>query len=144
MAELLPSVGSVTVITNSIDVMSLLSHYDVKLYCPGGVLSPENKAVLVGGYTQAFLRGIHADVAFFSVQAVNADGSFYDCYSEEVAVRNVLIQSADRRVLLCDSSKWNRTSTFLQGHVRDVDFIVSDRDLNELFTEPTPEKYVLA
>lgn len=144
VAELLPSVGSVTVITNSLDVMSLLSRYDVKLYCPGGTLSRENKTVLVGGYTQEFLRGIHADVAFFSVQAVNADGRFYDCYSEEVAVRNVLIQGADRRVLLCDSSKWNRTSTFLQGHVRDIDFVVSDRDLNELFKDPTPEKYVLA
>ncbi|MBQ5771872.1 MAG: hypothetical protein IIW07_00040, partial [Clostridia bacterium] len=66
------------------------------------------------------------------------------CYSEEVAVRNVLIQGADRRVLLCDSSKWNRTSTFLQGHVKDIDFVVSDRDLNELFKDPTPEKYVLA
>lgn len=144
VAELLPSIGSMTVITNSIDVLSYLSHYDVKLYCPGGIVSNENKAVLVGGYTQSFLQGIHVDVAFFSVQAVREDGSFYDCYSEEVAVRNILMQNADRRILLCDSSKWNRSSTFYQGHVRDIDYVVSDRDLNLFFRDPTPEKYILA
>lgn len=144
VAELLPSIGSVTVITNSIDVMNCLSRYDIKLYCPGGIVSTENKTVLVGGYTQSFLKGIHADVAFFSVQAVKEDGSFYDCYSEEVAVRNILMQNADRRVLLCDSSKWNRSSTFYQGHVRDIDYVVSDQDLNRFFLDPTPEKYVLA
>lgn len=143
VAELLPSVGSITVITNSLDAMSYLSHYDVKVCCPGGLISAENKAVLVGGYTQSFLQGIHADVAFFSVQAVKEDGSFYDCYSEEVAVRRILMQNADRCVLLCDSSKCGRSSTFLQGHVRDIDYVVSDRDLNTFFSDPTPEKYVL-
>lgn len=143
-AELLPAIGGVTVITNSVDIMSCLSRYDIKAYCTGGIISADNRAALVGGYAQEFLRNIRADVAFFSVQAVSADGSFYDCYPEEVALRNVMIQNARRRVLLCDSSKWNRTSTFYQGNVRDIEYVVSDRDLNEFFTEPTPEKYILA
>jgi DeoR family glycerol-3-phosphate regulon repressor len=143
-AELLPAIGGVTVITNSVDIMSTLSRYDIKAYCTGGIISADNRAALVGGYAQEFLRNIRADVAFFSVQAVSADGSFYDCYPEEVALRNVMIQNARRRVLLCDSSKWNRTSTFYQGNVRDIEYVVSDRDLNEFFTDPTPEKYILA
>lgn len=143
-AELLPSLGGVTVITNSIDIMAYLSHYDIKAYCTGGVMSPENEAVLVGGYAQKFLRQIHADVLIFSVQAVNENGNFYDCYPEEVTIRNIMMQNADRKILLCDSSKWNRASTFYQGNVRDLDYIISDRDLNLLFRDPTPEKYILA
>jgi len=144
VAELLPAVSGVTVITNSVDIMSLLSGYDVKIFCTGGTLSNENKSVLVGGYTQDFLRNIRADVAIFSVQAVNADGDFFDCYPEEVAIRNIMIRNAGRSVLLCDSSKWNKSSTFYQGNVRDIHYVVSDRDLSELFRDPTPEKYVLA
>lgn len=143
-AELLPAISGITVITNSIDIMSCLSRYDIKAYCTGGTLTAENRTVLVGGYTQNFLRNIRADIVIFSVQAVNSDGDFFDCYPEEVAVRNIMMQNAKRRVLLCDSSKWNRRSTFYQGNVRDIDYIVSDRDLNRLFTEPTPEKYILA
>ena len=144
VAELLPAVSGVTVVTNSIDVMTCLSRYDIKAYCTGGNLSAENKAVLVGGYAQDFLRNIQADVAIFSVQSVNADGDFFDCYSEEIAIRNVMMKNAKRRVLLCDSSKWNKTSTFYQGNVADIEYVVSDRDLCELFRNPTPEKYVLA
>lgn len=144
VAELLPAIGGVTVITNSIDVISYLSRYDVKTYCTGGEISNENKAVLTGGYAQDFLSRIRADVAIFSVQAVSANGDFFDCYSEEVAIRNQMLKNARRRILLCDSSKWNRTSTFYQGSVRDIEYVVSDRDLVELFTDPTPEKYVLA
>ncbi len=144
VAEQLPAIGGVTVITNSVDVMSCLSRYDIKAYCTGGNLSAENKAVLVGGYTMDFLRNIRADVAIFSVQAVSSNGDFFDCYPEEVAARNLMMQNARRRIFLCDSSKWNRTSTFYQGNVRDIEYVVSDRDLNTFFTDPTPEKYILA
>ncbi len=144
VAELLPSIGNVTVITNSLDVTNYLSSYDVRVFCTGGEISHENKAVLIGGYAQDFLSRIRADVAIFSVQAVNADGDFFDCYSEEVAIRNQMMKNARRRILLCDSSKWNRTSTFYQGNVHDVDYVISDRDPSELFTDPIPEKYILA
>ena len=144
VAELLPAIGGVTVITNSVDVMSCLSRYEIKAFCTGGSISTDNKAVLVGGYTLDFLRNIRANVAVFSVQAVSANGDFYDCYPEEVAARNLMIQNAKRSILLCDSSKWNKSSTFYQGNVRDIDYIVSDRDLNTLFTDPTPEKYIMA
>lgn len=144
VAELLPSVSGVTVITNNIDAMSCFSGYDIKAYCTGGMISPENKSVLVGGYAQDFLRRLRADIVFFSVQAVGADGGFYDCYAEEVAIRNLMLQNARRRVLLCDGSKLGKTSTFYQASVDDVDRIISNRDLNEFFDDPTPEKYSLA
>ena len=144
LAELLPSVSGVTVITNSIDIMSYLTRYNVKAFCTGGQLSAENRGVLVGGYTEGFLKNIQADVAVFSVQAVGRDGRFFDCYPEEVAIRSIMIANARRCILLCDSSKWNKGSTFYQASVDDVDYIVSDKDLNKLFDDPQPQKYILA
>ena len=144
VAELLPAISGVTVITNSIDAVSFLSRYDIKAYCTGGNVSPENKAVLVGDYTLEFLRKIHADVAIFSVQAVSKSGEFYDCYAEEVAIRNVMIKNAKKRILLCDSSKLDKTSTFYQAHTDDIEHVISDTDLSTFFTDPTPEKYILA
>ncbi len=144
IADMLPAISGITVVTNSVDVISCLSNYDVKVYGTGGTISAENKAVLVGKYAQDFLRNIRADIALFSVQAVNADGDFFDCYPEEVAIRNIMMQNARKKVLLCDSSKWNKTSTFYQCNARDLDYIVSDRDLSQLFQDPTPEKYILA
>ena len=143
VAELLPSIGGITVITNSVDVMSCLSSYDIKAYCTGGAISEDNRAVLVGGYAQEFLSKIRADAAIFSVQAVNADGEFFDCYADEVAVRNVMIRNARRKILLCDSSKWGKNSTFYQTSMQDVDYLVSDKSPVSFFRDPTPEKYIL-
>ena len=144
VAEMLPSISGVTVITNSVETTNFLSRYDVKAYCTGGILSPDNKGVLVGGYAQDFLRNIQADIAIFSVQAIRSDGRFFDCYPEEVPIRNIMMQNARRRVLLCDSSKWNKSSIFYQCCAKDVDYIISDRDLCQLFDSPEPEKYILA
>ena len=144
VAELLPSVGGVTVITNGLYALGRLSEYDVKAYSTGGMSSPENRGVLVGGYTQDFLRRMRADVAVISVQAVAADGNLYDCYAEEVAVRNLMLAGAKKKILLCDSSKLGKTSTFWQGNAKDFDYVVSDTDLRRFFEEPEPEKYILA
>jgi DeoR family glycerol-3-phosphate regulon repressor len=144
VAELLPTISGVTVITNSIDAVNYLSRYDIKAFCTGGYVSPENKAVLVGDYTLDFLRKIRADVAIFSVQAVGKNGEFYDCYAEEVAVGNVMMQNAKKRVLLCDGSKLDKTSTFYQGHTDAIEYVISDCDLEHFFLEPTPEKYIRA
>jgi len=144
VAELLPAIGGITVVTNSVDVLSLLSHYDIKVFCTGGSLSEENKGALVGGYALDFLKTLHADIAFFSVQAVSSSGEFYDCYPDEVATRKWMMKNASRRVLLCDSSKLGKRSTFLQGEVRDIEYVVSNRDLKDFFESPTPEKYVMA
>lgn len=144
VAELLPSVRDVTVITNNLDALSWFSHYDVKAYGTGGMISPENRAVLVGGYAQDFLRKLRADIAIISAQSVSADGNYYDCYAEEVAVRNVMLANARRRVLLCDGSKLGKTSPFYQGNVAEMDYVVSERDLSSFFADPTPQKYVIA
>jgi len=144
VAEMLPTLGGVTVFTNSVDVMSTLSGYDIKAYCTGGAISGDNRAVLVGGYTEDFVRRIHADTVLFSVQAINADGELFDCYAEEVAVRNLMMKNARRRILLCDSSKWGKSSTFYQTSMQDIDYMVTDRDPNQFFNDPTPEKYILA
>ena len=144
LAELIPSINGITVITNGIDVMSCLSNYDVRAYCTGGSKSKDNGAVLVGDYTERFLKDIRADVAFFSVQSICDNGECFDCYAEEVAVRKVMLQNARRKILLCDSSKRNKPSTFYQCSTKELDYIVCDKDLNDFFKDPTPEKYILA
>ena len=131
VAELLPSVGGITVITNSVDVMSMLSGYDIKAYCTGGEISGDNRAVLVGGYTLDFVKKIRADVAILSVQGISAYGDFFDCYAEEVAVRNLMMQNATRKILLCDSSKFGKTCFYNMGTVKDIDVIITEGEIPE-------------
>ena len=143
-AELLPAIGGITVITNSIDALAALSNYDIKVYCTGGMISAENRAVLVGGQAQDFVRKVRADAVLFSVQAVRSDGEFFDCYAEEIAIRSAMMKNANRSIALCDSSKWEKTSTFYQCSMSDVSYFVTDKDPSGFFKEPMTEKIIIA
>ena len=119
---------SLTVVTNNIEIMLLLSGSSIHVIASGGHLSDENRNCLIGGDAQSTFRGIYADTAFFSVKALSADGEVTDCSREEVLVRNEMLRNAREKVLLCDSTKFGSRAPFRQCHMTQVDRLVSEGD----------------
>ena len=112
IAEYLLEFKNIRVITNGIDTLSLLSKYDIEAYSTGGHVNRENRSVLVGNYAEKMIENFHADLAFFSAQSVDDDGKIYDCFEKENVIRKAMIQNATKRVFLCDSTKFGKTSPF--------------------------------
>ena len=79
---------SITVVTNNIEIISLLSNTDIHTVSSGGALSRENRNCLIGGDAQYIFEHTHADWLFFSAKSLSADGGIWDCTREEVVVRN--------------------------------------------------------
>ncbi len=134
IAEYLREFNNIKVITNGIDTLSLLSKNGVDAYSTGGRISTQNRSVLVGGYAEELIKNLHADLAFFSAQSVQKDGEVYDCFEEENILRKRMMAQSEKRVLLCDGTKLDRTSRFRLCSVFDVDYIVSEKDISEYFT----------
>ena len=136
IAEYLSEFNGIKVITNGIDTLSLLSKNGVDAYSTGGRISEQNRSVLVGAYAEELIKNLHADVAFFSAQSVQKNGEVYDCFEAENILRKKMMAQSEKRVLLCDGTKLNRTSHFRLCSIADVDYIVSERDIREYFTTP--------
>lgn len=128
LAKELMDRASLTVVTNNIEIMLLLSATPIHVIASGGSLSSENRNCLIGGDAQSTFRGIYADMAFFSVKALSGDGEVTDCDREEVLVRNEMLRNARERVLLCDSTKFDRRAPFRQCHLSEVDILISEGD----------------
>ncbi len=126
---------SLTVVTNNIEIMMILSGSDIKLISSGGMLSRENRNCFIGPNAQKTFENIFADLVFFSVKAVSDDGIVTDCAVEEIGVRNIMLQNADKRVLLCDSSKFGCRAPFKQCHISDIDYLISEEDQAQRFLE---------
>lgn len=126
--------NGITVVTNNIEIMMLLSHSDIKLIASGGWLSDENRNCLVGGDAQKTFENIFADIAFFSVKGLGEDGAVTDCSREEILVRNAILKNARTKVLLCDSAKFGVRAPFLQCRLEDVDYLVSEEDRAQAFS----------
>jgi len=132
IAEYLSEFKNIRVITNGIDTLSLLAKNNIAAYSTGGYVPDVNRSVLVGHYAEEMIKNFHADIAFFSAQSVDNHGEIYDCFEEENVIRKAMIQHATKKVFLCDSTKFGKTSLFHLCSLNDVDYIVSNHDIPSL------------
>lgn len=135
LANELASRSSITVVTNNIEVMMLLSNSRIKVISSGGFLSEENRNCLIGSDAQKTFENIFADIAFFSVKGILKDGTITDCSREEITVRNAMLKNAKQRVLLCDSTKYGKRAAYLQCYLNDIDCLISDGNNVEHFSD---------
>ena len=135
IAEYLKEFENIRVITNGIDTLSLLSKNKILAYSTGGQVSTENPSVLVGRYAEDMICNFHADIAFFSAQAMDNNGEIYDCYEEEIFLRRAMIKNAKTKVFLCDNTKFGKISPYHLCSLKDIDYIASNQALPD--TIPT-------
>ena len=127
-AELIKIKG-ITVITNSIDGLFFLSSYQTKTISSGGVISNENRSVLVGHAAEQTFASMHADIAFISAQGIDEEGNIFDSYLSEIPIRNIILKNSKHRVFMCDESKVGRLSAYRQCSFDDIDTAVSEAPL---------------
>jgi len=118
--------SQITVVTNNIEIISLLSQSDIEVISSGGHLSKTNRVCLVGEDARKIFTEIHADIVFFSAKALATDGTIYDCVREEVCIRNTMLRNAAKKVFLCDSEKYGKTAGFRQCSVQDIDIVINE------------------
>ncbi len=134
----LAKIKGITIVTNSIDGLSFLNSFQVRVISTGGIMSMDNRSVLVGHNAKAVFETIHADICFFSAQSLDDDGVATDPYLEEIPLRIAMCKNSRKRVLLCDSKKLGRVSVYRQCSLDEVDFVVCDADISEIYKEKFP------
>lgn len=135
LAKELPNKSSLTVITNSVEILNILSPTKIKVFCSGGTLSQDNRSCLIGGDAEKTFNNAHADFAFFSCNALSNDGEISDCTREEVLVRQTMLNNAKVKVFLCNGSKFGTTSIFKQCSLKEVDYLISEGDKSKQFID---------
>lgn len=128
VARELINLSNITVVTNNIEIISLLSQYDIGVISCGGKLSKVNRNCLLGYDAHQIFQQIHADIMFFSAQSLSEDCIIYDCVREEVCIRNTMLANAQKKVFLCDSEKFNRFSGYRQCSLKDVDYFITEAE----------------
>ncbi len=125
--------SSVTVVTNNIEIISLLSNSKIKTISSGGFLSPDNRTCLIGRDAEHIFENTYADVVFFSAKSLSDDGIISDCTREEVVLRNSMLKNASKKVFLCDSEKIGTRSAYRQCSLSDIDYLITETYLPEKF-----------
>lgn len=110
MVPYLKAKNQLTVITNgartAVDLGELLH---VRVYSTGGMLR-ENSLSYIGEAARRCISSLNADILFFSCRAISMDKGLTDISEEEAELRRLMINSCQKTILLCDSSKFDKVS----------------------------------
>ena len=128
MMKYLDRFSGLKIITNNHRLFSENEGFSGALYSTGGRYDSKNN-IFLGSTAEDFLRGISADVLFFSCQAISDVGEITDVSEEETSLRRVMLARAKKKIFLCDSSKVGKRQTFRLCSKDDVDEIICDKKL---------------
>lgn len=122
-------------VTNDLAIGTILSEsQQISTTVAGGQVRP-GSPTLLGAATAGLLSRLHADIAFVGTHAIagGGDGLWHlsDTSPELGEIKRIILQSADRVVLLADSSKFSASAFCRFGLLSDVDLVISDRNLAE-------------
>lgn len=119
-------IKGITIITNNVEVIGFMSQSNIDVICSGGSQTSPNRYALVGPIAEKAFENIHADWVVFSARSLTKDGQIYDVHYNETALRKVMLENADKKMFLCDSSKLGTNSTYYQCSLADIDYMVCD------------------
>ena len=122
---------SLRVVTNSVPVINALSDArGITLFCIGGTYRIEAGS-FVGPIALENLRNFQIETCFVGATGISGRGVF-SCQSIlEAQLKNQVLESSGRRVVLADTSKFSTKAFSIFGRTGDVDIILAEHDFAE-------------
>lgn len=118
----------ITLITNSIEILiELCNRPDWTIISTGGVLK-EGGLSLVGYQAEKTVAGFHVDLAICSCKGLDGNLSVTDSNERDSEIKKAFLNSANRKVLALDSSKFDKTSFVRVCNLDKIDTVVTDKD----------------
>lgn len=114
------------VITNSLDVMvELADSHSISLHTVGGSYRMDAGS-FIGPCAEESLQQYRIDTCFIGTPAFTSDGVFSSQNTIESHFKRQALNISNRRVILSDHSKYNRTTFSVFSRAEDIDILVVD------------------
>ncbi|SHF55057.1 transcriptional regulator, DeoR family [Jatrophihabitans endophyticus] len=117
-----------TVLTNGLNIAYQLARYpEISVVVLGGVLRHDEMSLL-GPIAEHVLAEFHVDLAFSSAFGVDPEHGISGANVTEAGTDRRMLQSADKLVVLADSSKFGRRGPVRSARVDQISCLVTDGD----------------
>jgi DeoR/GlpR family transcriptional regulator of sugar metabolism len=134
-------IKDITVLTNSLPIINELAGAGVNLFSLGGHLNSDELS-MSGKLTISALQHFFVDKAFIGAGGVTLNGGLSDYNCEEAWVRQAIIERANQTILVADSGKFGTNALAVVCPLEQIDVIVSDINLPDIFIEGIRERKI--
>lgn len=116
------------VITNGIYLgAELASMPNIKTFICGGRIRSMSGSIL-GNAPIEYMNNFRANLVFLSCEGIDERG-IYMASEEQSLAKRAMLKSADQTILMCDSSKVNKSDYFRMCAFSDIDTVITDKKL---------------
>ena len=135
LAKLLVNHKNLTVVTNSVKVLSILADATgINLIGIGGSVYGGAWS-FVGSMAETAIRRFHSDVAFLGITSLSLDHGLTEINYFEADAKSLIIKQSQKVILLADSVKFEKVSPISVARLTDVDLIITDEKLSPELVE---------
>ena len=126
LARCIQTTDKLTVITASLQVAHILSKdKNIDIIQLGGMLRHSSLSV-VGKYAEAALSDFSCSKLYIGVDGIDLDFGITTTDMMEASLNRVMMQTAQKTIVLADSSKFGRRGFSKIGDMEEVDHIITD------------------
>lgn len=123
------------VLTNAYAVIDqLVSKEQIELISTGGTYHPKTQT-FISGDSYSTLRRHNINCAFVSCIGLDLSRGPSEGFEQQAVFKEILLQFAQRVVLLIDSTKFNQHSEYFFASLRDISEIITDSAADPEFVE---------
>ncbi len=127
--------GQLTVVTSALNVAhQLIQHQNVEIIQLGGTLRKTSTSV-TGAYAEMILKDFFCSKLFLGVDGIDLDFGITTTNANEARLNRAMIASAQKVIVLADSSKFGRKSFGKIAEMNQIDVLVTDQDVNPRLVE---------
>ena len=127
VAEALLARRKLRVITNNLNVASMLSaRDDFQVVVAGGLVRSRDRAI-IGEATLDFIQQFRVEYAIIGISGIDLDGTLLDFDYREVRVAQAIIANSKQVFLVSDHSKFGRNAMVQLGNITQVSALFTDR-----------------
>lgn len=121
------------IVTNNLHVATILSNNDdFEVMITGGQLRKRDGGI-TGPATTEFIERFRLDFGIIGVSGIDSDGSLLDFDYQETLNAKAIIANSRESILVADHSKFGRRAMSRFGHLSQIDWLYTDRELPEGF-----------
>ena len=123
----LSNYNSITVVTNGIyTALQVINKTNCEIFLAGGQILKKTNATY-GPDVISFINNITCDIVFFSCKGLDNEGKITEANYLTKGVKSAMIKNAKTKVLLIDSSKFNKRFMLTTCELKDIDYVITDK-----------------
>ena len=133
IAEALLGHKNLHIFTNNLHVAQILTrNEDFQIIVSSGQVRHHDGGIK-GAYSEAFINNFRMDIGVVGISGVDEDGTLLEYDPQEVIIAKTILANSAKTILAADHYKFGRRAMNRIGHMRDLDLIVTDSELDLVF-----------